>query len=158
MMARFSSYSTREKFVFGFALIALLGIAVDAFLVDPYTQRLSTLQDDLEQSRADLNWMESVVNQLPVNSISAASTVFNGSLANLIDTEVRELELKPYLAQITPIGTDEIRIRYSAISFNQLIEFISRVNDKGLKVKDLRISIASNPGEVDSSLILITGN
>jgi type II secretory pathway component PulM len=157
MMERLSSYSAREKMVFGFALIALLGVAVHALLVEPYTQRLSTLKDDLEQGRADFSWMESVVSQLPASRLSAAKPVFSGSLANLIDSEVRELELKPYLAQITPISNDEIRIRYSAISFNRLIEFIARANDKGLTVKDLRISVATNPGEVDCSLVLVTG-
>lgn len=158
MMERLSSYSVREKMVFGFAVIALLAIAVHALLVDPYTQRLSTLQDDLEQGRTDLDWMESVVSQLPASGISAVKTVFSGSLANLMDSEVRELELKPYLAQITPISNDEIRIRYSAISFNRLIGFIARVNDKGLKVKDLRINVATNPGEVDCSIVLVTGS
>lgn len=158
MMERLSSYTAREKMVFGFALIALLGVAVHALLVEPYTQRLSTLQDDLEQGKADLNWMESVVNQLPANRLSAAKTVFSGSLANLMDSEVRALELKPYLAQITPISNDEIRIRYTAISFNRLIEFIARVNDKGLTVKDLRISVATKPGEVDCSLVLVSAS
>jgi type II secretory pathway component PulM len=57
MMERLSSYSAREKMVFGFALIALLGVAVHALLVEPYTQRLSTLKDDLEQGRADFNYL-----------------------------------------------------------------------------------------------------
>ncbi|MFV2032415.1 MAG: type II secretion system protein GspM [Gammaproteobacteria bacterium] len=158
MIEWLSSYSTREKMVFGFAAIALLAIAVDALLLAPYTQRLANLQSDLEQGRADLSWMKSVVGQLPASSISVPDARFSGSLANFMDSEVRELELEPYLAQMTPVSETEIRIRYSAISFNRVIEFIARVKDKGLTVKDLRISVATSPGEVDSSLVLTTGN
>ena len=156
MIGRLSSYSAREKTILGIAAVALLAVAVHAFLVEPYTQRLSSLHDDLEQGRADLNWMESVVGQLPANSISVQNTVFSGSLAKLMDSEMQELALKPFLSQMTPVSDDEIRIRYSAISFNRLIKFIARVNQQGLKIKDLRISVGAKPGEVDCRLVLVT--
>lgn len=156
MISRLSSYSAREKTILGFAAIALLAVAVHAFLVEPYTLRLSSLHDDLEQGKADLYWMEKVVRQLPANSISAQNTIFSGSLANLMDIEMQELGLKPFLSQMTPVNEDEIRIRYSAIEFSRLIEFIARVNQQGLVIKDLRINVATKPGEVDCSLILIT--
>ena len=155
-MSRLSSYSAREKMILGFAAIALLAVAIHAFLVEPYTLRLSSLHDDLEQGKADLYWMEKVVRQLPANSISAQNTDFSGSLANLMDSEMQELGLKPFLSQMTPVSDDEIRIRYSAIEFSRLIEFIARVNQQGLVIKDLRINVATKPGEVDCNLILIT--
>lgn len=151
-----SNYSVREKFIIGLALLALLSVMVHAFVVEPYTQRVSALMDNLEQGKTDLIWMESVVGRLPANSISVSDTVFSGSLANLMDSEIRELKLKPFLSQMTPVSEDEIRIRYSSISFNRLIEFIARVNEQGLKVKDLRISSGTKPGEVDCSLVLVS--
>ena len=158
MIEKFSSYSTREKLIFGGAAIALLAVAIHALLIEPYSQRLSTIADELEQGRTDLSWMQSVVSQLPVGNISASSAVFDGSLANLMDSEMQELELKPFLSQMSPVSEDEIRIRYSAISFNRLIEFIARVSQQGLVIKDLKINVASNPGEVDCSLVLVTGS
>ena len=158
MMNPLSNYSVREKIIFGLALLALLSVAVHALVVEPYTQRMSTLRDNLEQGRSDLSWMGSVVGQLPANSNTVSNTVFSGSLANLMDSEIRELELKPFLSQMSPVSEDEIRIRYSAISFNRLIEFIARVNEQGLEVKNLRINVATKPGEVDCSLVLTTGS
>ena len=56
---------------------------------------------------------------------------------------------------MSPVGNDEIRLRYSAVEFNRLIQFIAQVNARGLEVRDLRISAVDSPGAVDSSLVLV---
>ena len=56
---------------------------------------------------------------------------------------------------MSPIGSDEIRMRYNAVDFNRLVNFIAQVNARGLEIKDLRITAADTPGRVDSSLIFV---
>ena len=55
---------------------------------------------------------------------------------------------------MSPIGADEIRMRYSAVDFNKLVGFIAEVSSSGLDVKDMRISPGDIPGVVDSNIVL----
>ena len=132
----------------------MLGLLVHALVIEPYNQRQRELTDALEQGSIDLLWIQSAVARLPQNNSLTPETIFEGSLANLIDKEVRSQGLNSFLAQMTPIKDDEIRIRYKNINFNQLLKFIAQVNNQGLKVKDLRINAADKPSDVDCSLVL----
>jgi type II secretory pathway component PulM len=68
---------------------------------------------------------------------------------------VRRQGLTDQLTQMSPVGADEIRMRYSSVDFNRLISFIAQVKANGLDVKDMRISPADNPGIVDSNIVLV---
>jgi len=99
--------------------------------------------------------MRSAVAGMPAGELSASTPQISGTLANFIDKAVRRQGLAGQLSQMSPIGTDEVRIRYNAVDFNRLVSFIAQVNSSGLDIKDIRISAADNPGIVDSSLVLV---
>ena len=61
-------YSAREKLIVGLALLVLTVIVLHAQVIEPYQLRLSELQDEVEQRRADLNWMKSAVARIPATS------------------------------------------------------------------------------------------
>ena len=149
-----SNFSSREKTIVTLAAISLLGLLVHALVIEPYNQKQRELTDALEQGSIDLLWIQSAVARLPHNSGLAPETIFEGSLANLIDREVRSQDLNSFLAQMTPVNDDEIRIRYKNINFNRLLKFIAQVNNQGLKVKDLRINATDKLSDVDCSLVL----
>ena len=134
-----------------------ISLSVHAFLIEPYQSRKANLSEQLQQARGDLRWMQSMLPELPAGGVVPSASTFSGSLANLINRVVSQQRLNSFLAQITPRGDDEIRIRFSAMPFEQLIRFVARLNDDGLKVKDLRINAADNPGQVDSSIVLNKG-
>ena len=146
--------SPREKTIFGLSGLALLGLLIHALILEPYYQKQSSLSDQLDQTIIDLKWMESVVHQLPAGAMSGEAIKFEGSLANLIDKEVRSQKLDANLAQMTPVGSDEIRVRFAAIAFDRLLNFIARINIQGLSIKDLRINSSDKRAEVDASLVL----
>ncbi len=57
-MAEFMSrYSARERLIVIFAVVIMLGLGIHAFIIEPYQQKVTSLNDDLEQSKADLKWM-----------------------------------------------------------------------------------------------------
>ena len=147
-------YSPREKMIVAVALLVMLVIGGHALVIEPYLQRVAALQDEIEQQRADLEWMRSAVARLPNSAMTADSAEISGTLANFIDQAVRRQGLAGQLSQMSPVGEDEIRMRYSAVEFNRLIAFIALVNSSGLAVKDIRISPAETPGIVDSNLVL----
>jgi type II secretory pathway component PulM len=146
--------SPREKTIFGLSGLALLGLLIHALVLEPYYQKQSSLTDQLDQVIIDLKWMESVVHRLPLAAVSGNAIKFEGSLANLIDKQVRSQKLDTNLAQMTPVGTDEIRVRFAGIAFDKLLNFIARINSQGLSVKDLRINASDKRAEVDASLVL----
>ena len=147
-------FSSREKTIVTLAAVSLIGLLIHAWVIEPFNLKQLELNDALEQGIIDLKWMQTAVVKLPRDNILKRAIEFEGSLANLIDKEVRSQELNSFLTQMTPISNDEIRVRYKDINFNLLLNFIARVNSQGLKVKDLRINATDLPANVDCSLVL----
>jgi len=155
MFELLARYSQREKMIVLAALLMMIVIGVHALIIEPYQLRISELQGEIDQQRTDLGWMRNAVANMPVNVATSAAVEINGTLANFIDQAVRSQGLSGQLTQMSPVGSDEIRMRYSAVDFNQLIGFIAEVNSSGLDVKDIRISPSGTPGIVDSNIVLV---
>jgi type II secretory pathway component PulM len=157
MFSFLAQYSLREKAIVAVALLVVIVLGVHAFVIEPYQARLATLRQDIEQKNTDLAWMKSAVARLPAASVanSANNQKISGTLANFIDQVVRRQGLSKQLSQISPIGNDEIRMRYNAVDFNRLVSFIAQVNTNGLQVKDIRILPADIHGIVDSHIVLV---
>ena len=148
-------YSLREKLIVGVALLVLVLIGGHALIVEPYFERIASVQEAIEQERSDLAWMQSAVTRIPRNAVAVDNgSEISGTLANFIDQAVRRQGLAGQLSQMSPVGDDEIRMRYSDVDFNRLVAFIASVNSSGLSVKDIRISPSETNGVVDSSLVL----
>ena len=148
-------YSLREKAIVAIAMLVLGLIGAHALVIEPYMLRMATLHDEIEQQRDDLAWMKSAVARMPASTVSRGNVQIGGTLANFVDKAVRSQGLSEQLAQMSPIGADEIRMRYKAIDFNRLIGFIAEVNSKGLEVQDMRILASDKPGIVDSHIVLL---
>jgi type II secretory pathway component PulM len=147
--------SPREKLIVGLALLVFAVIVLHAQVIEPYQLRLAELQDEIDQRRTDLQWMKSAVARIPATSSNASAVAIDGTLANFIDQAVRRQGLTEQLSQMSPVGADEIRMRYAAVDFNRLIGFIAQVNASGLEIKDIRISPGDNAGIVDCNLVLV---
>ena len=157
MFSFLAQYSLREKLIVAGALLIVVVLGVHALVIEPYQQRVASLREAIEQQNTDLVWMQSAVARLPAAGAanSAANQPITGTLANFIDQVVRRQGLREQLSQISPIGNDEIRMRYNAVDFNRLVSFIAQVNASGLAIKDIRILPADIPGIVDSNIVLV---
>jgi len=148
-------YTLREKAIVAVALLVVIVLGIHAFVIEPYQERVSAVREEIAQQRSDFAWMRSAVAGMPTGGTGSVTTQISGTLANFINQAVRRQGLSGQLSQISPIGTDEIRMRYSAVEFNRLVSFIAQVNSSGLDIKDIRITAADDPGIVDSSLVLV---
>jgi type II secretory pathway component PulM len=157
MFSFLAQYSLREKAIVAVALLVVILLGVHAFVIEPYQERVAILHQDIEQQNSDLVWMKSVVARLPAAGVasSVSNQTISGTLASFIDQVVRRQGLREQLSQISPIGNDEIRMRYKAVDFNRLVGFIAQINGSGLEVKDIRILPADIPGIVDSNIVLV---
>ena len=149
-----AKYSLREKMIVLVALLVMVVIGGHSQIIEPYLARVAELQDEIGQQRADLEWMKSAVVHMPVGMNAPSSAKIEGTLANFVDQAVRRQGLSGQLTQMSPIGIDEIRMRYKAVEFNRLVSFIAEVNSSGLDVKDMRISPGDTPGVVNSNIVL----
>jgi len=157
-MAEFMSrYSARERLIVIIAVVVMLGLGIHALIIEPYQQKVASLSEDLEQGKADLKWMEATVRQLPAKGSKSQNNSFDGTLANFINRTVSQQKLNAFLAQMTPKGESEIRVRFKAVPFQDLMVFVSKMKDQGLNVRDLRVNAGDNPAQVDSSLVLDKG-
>ena len=147
-----AQYSLREKAIVALALLVVIVIVMHALVIAPYQESVAALQEKIEQQQTDLAWMQSAVARMPV--AGASTDEISGTLANFIDQAVRSQGLSGQLSQMSPVGSDEIRMRYEAVDFNRLVAFIAEISSSGLRVKDIRISPGDNPGIVDSSIVL----
>ena len=148
-------YSLREKLIVLVAMVVVVFVGVHALVIEPYLMRVAALHDEIEQQRTDLDWMKSAVARMPAGVTSSSTASISGTLANFIDQAVRRQGLSEQLSQMSPIGADEIRMRYKAVDFNRLIGFIAEVNSNGLEVQDMRILASDTPGVVDSHIVLM---
>ena len=152
-----AQYSLREKAIVAVALVVVIVLGVHALVIEPYQERMALLRESIEQQNTDLVWMKTAVARLPAAGAAnpAGGQAISGTLANFIDQVVRRQGLSEQLSQISPIGNDEIRMRYNAVDFNRLVSFIAQVNTSGLEIKDIRILPADIPGIVDSNIVLV---
>jgi len=157
MSELWARYSAREKLIVGLALLVLIVILLHSQVIEPYQERVVELRNEIEQQRDDLEWMKSAIATMPAAGTMPVSDDIDGTLASFIDQAVRSQGLSGQLSQMSPVGADEIRMRYADVDFNRLVGFIARVNASGLKIKDIRVSAGDNAGIVDCSLVLVRG-
>jgi type II secretory pathway component PulM len=155
MLNYLSKLSVREKLIVVTAIVVVVVLSIHGLVIDPYQKNLVRVAEEIDQAKSDLLWMQTEVERLPVTSATKKNVSFNGSLANLINQAVARQKLKTYLTQMTPIGESEIRIRYSAIDFNQLITFIATLKERGLIIKELRINSTIDIATVDSTVVFM---
>ncbi len=157
MFSFISRYSMREKMIVAAGLLVLTVLGLHSFVIEPYQERMVFLEESIAQKNNDLVWMKTTAARLPQTSVDAATEnqAIVGTLANFIDQVVRQQGLSEQLSQISPIGNNEIRMRYKAVDFNALLSFIAQVNTSGLEIKDIRILPAGAPGIVDSNIVLL---
>ena len=151
----FYRFTPRERAIVVIALLVAIGVGLHALLIEPYLQRTAELEEAIEQQLADYEWMRTAIAGMPVGEIDNDNVQIEGTLANFINQAVSRQGLSSQLSQMSPIGNDEVRMRYNAVDFNRLVNFIAQVNSSGLEIKDLRISATDSPGSVDSSLIFV---
>ncbi len=81
----------------------------------------------------DLKWMAVTVRQLPATGSQSQNKSFDGTLANFINQTVSQQKLNTFLTQMTPKGEDEIRVRFKAVPFQDLIVFVSKMKELDYK-------------------------
>ena len=138
-----SRFSPREKAILATAVIALSGILIHALLIEPFNQKKLELNEALEQANIDLKWMRTAVYQLPRGNVLAQAIEFEGSLANLIDKEVRSATVQAKTdCELLQLSNDNLHLfaKNHANGFTWLVVNIARVLSSRLRVANQRLT------------------
>jgi type II secretory pathway component PulM len=147
-------FNRREILILMVGTVVMTGLACDAFIIEPYNDRYTRAAEELSQTKSDLGWVAESVKQISRSTIVREADSFTGSLANKLNKIVQSRGLKPNLAQMTPVGDTEVRIRFSKIEFSQFLGLIAACRDSNINIVDFRIDVTAQNSIVDASIVL----
>jgi general secretion pathway protein M len=137
----------------GLTLVAALYFA----FVLPLTAMTGRREARVEQKSADLAWMRQVAPAVGAAAASggAADMPTGESLVVLVDRTAREAGLGAALRDQSPNGEAGLRLRLEAAAFDQLIEWLGRLQQRhGVAIEAANFDATGNPGLVNASLTL----
>jgi general secretion pathway protein M len=156
MKAWWEGISFRERIIVVIAGIAILYVLLDMAIIQPMSNQLEQLHQDVEQAADDLDWMQQAIQKIPRGSVASAK-VLQGSIATYVDGQISRSGLKKHLQQMTPIQKNAVRVRMSDVEFNQLIRFLLTLQSS-VEIDEIRILPQSDAGVVDASMVLKHGS
>ena len=152
-----SGLAPRERTLV-FAAGGLLAIALLYFaLILPLQAMTSRREARVEQKSADLAWMRQVAPAVAAAAAAGgAEDVATGeSLVVLVDRTAREAGLGAALRDQSPNGEAGLRLRLEAAAFDQLIEWLARLQERhGVAIEAANFDATGAPGLVNASLTL----
>ncbi|MFT5503691.1 MAG: type II secretory pathway component PulM [Gammaproteobacteria bacterium] len=153
-MKIFERFNQRELLILMLGSVVMIGLTIHSFIIEPYNDRYSRVAEKVSLAKTDLGWIADAASQISRSMIVRETGSFTGSLANKLNQIVQSLGLKSYLAQMTPVGDNEVRIRFSKLEFSHFLRLIAVCRDSNIKIVDFRIDVTAQKSIVDASIVL----
>lgn len=155
MKTWWNGLAVREQLIFSMAVLIALVIMLDSLVVEKFRLKAQQLQQQIEQATDDLSWMKQAVQNLPTGK-TAKNKVDYGRIVTFINQQITRQGLKKQMQQMTPIQEHSVRVKFSEVGFNQLINFFSAI-DGSVVIKEVRILPSDKLGHVNASLVVSSG-
>lgn len=152
MKGWWSGLAFRERVILSLALLTVMVIFVDTFVVQGINSQSKLLDEKIEQAREDLIWMRSAVNRLP-DSTKPVNKVSSGRIVNFIDRQISKQGLKKNMLQMTPVKDHSVRLKLTDVDFNRLLNFFTAI-EKSVFIQEVRLLPGESQGIVNASLLL----
>lgn len=142
----------REQLIVQVAVVVILVLLVDSFIVSPYQQARQSLDESIEQAELDLQWMESAV--LRLGKSSDRKTSFNGNLLTQVDNQIKRLKLKNNMKQMSPVNERTVKLRLEEADFSRLLRLIEALDRVSVAIDEIRVLPTEKNGFVNASLVV----
>jgi type II secretory pathway component PulM len=147
----------RERAVIlgGAILVGLTAIYILALA--PFYSSVATLEESVEQKKADLAWMRSVAGEMQVLGANQPmiATPTDESLVVLVDRTAREAGLSSALTGQTPNGETGIRVRLESAAFDMAMMWLANLElSHAVAIESATFDRTSTPGLVNVNLVL----
>ena len=146
LLEKFNQLTPREQ-----RLVMLSGvfvvIGIFYFLVwSPMTTSLDTSRQAVENKQADLRWVkDNAARAMMLKGSSAPRASFNGSLTQAVNQTANRLKIS--ISRMQPQG-DQLRVWVDQVPFNDMLSWLSSLENMGLVIINLDIAQADSPGQV----------
>ena len=153
----FDNLSERDRriVIYGGAVVlvlVLLGIIL------PLHRNVAMARERVARKQGDLQFLQSVAQQLASAAPGAGNAASGESLVVLIDSSAREGGLGKSLSSSQPTGDKGLRIRLDRVSFDALVAWLARLSPQhGVRVESAEIESAGEAGLVNAGLVLKGG-
>ena len=153
----FDNLSERDRRIvtYGGAVVlvlVLLGIIL------PLHRNVAMARERVARKQGDLQFIQSVAQQLASAAPGAGNAASGESLVVLIDSSAREGGLGKSLSSSQPTGDKGLRIRLDRVSFDALVAWLARLSQQhGVRVESAEIESAGEAGLVNAGLVLKGG-
>lgn len=153
----FRGLERREQWV---VVAGALVVAVALFLllvVRPLYAGTAALGKRVEEKERLVVWMRSVAPELrAAGSVGTGSAAARGDALVVIVAETAGAsELRQYLKQNQPVDDDNIRVRFEAVPFDQLVQWLGALQlQHGVRINSASFDGGVQPGVVTASLVL----
>lgn len=153
----FDNLSERDRriVIYGGAVVlvlVLLGIIL------PLHRNVAMARERVARKQGDLQFIQSVAQQLASAAPGAGNAASGESLVVLIDSSAREGGLGKSLSSSQPTGDKGLRIRLDRVSFDALVAWLARLSQQhGVRVESAEIESAGEAGLVNAGLVLKGG-
>lgn len=145
----------RNLLIGGTAALLLL---LYGLVIDPFTQELKQLEQNVAADRELLLWMEQAAQQ--VKALQGSGNVKRGngqSLLSLVDISAKKNGLGGALKQVRPEGKG-VRLRFEQASFDSMVRWLGRLaSEQGVGVVSLNLERLETPGTVNATVVLGRG-
>jgi type II secretory pathway component PulM len=150
-MSFWNSISLRERVILILGITVILILAADSLVLAPYQSHQQDLKEQIEQGRQDLSWIQNAVHRLP--SSPSKSNRVKGRLISFVDQQIGKAGLKKNMKQMTPVDQHNVRVRFSGVEFNKLIQLLNQMSGV-VEITEARVLPDGKTGIVSASLIL----
>lgn len=153
ILARWNALSIRERVLLSLLIIMIAGYFIFNFIWRPVdaavSRRVQNVQERIDLYSALEPRIEEAKLGLKDNSANKNITTFSGNAMVTVEDTIKEHELSKNLSLASPSG-DSISVWFTNIAFNDWLEWVETMRDKGVIVTQAKVSAEKDrPGIVN---------
>lgn len=155
---RFLALQTRERWMLGVGVVALLLTVLYLAIWEPIVQSRVQRASALESSRAIAIRLEQAAQQLRATAgTNPAATAGRGlSLLAAVDQASKQGTLGKSPTRVQPEGDREVRVWFEDVSFDALVRWLHDLQTRyGISVQTMDVEPQAGPGQVNVRLSLV---
>ena len=143
--ARWDGLQSREQQILRFSAVILALLLFYLLIIDPVYSR----RDDAEQRLRSAQEAFAVAQRQALDLKAAASdpgAQASGSLLTQVESSAQQQGLRNALKRLQPTGEDQIQVSLEGASYAQLIQWLSNLNQSGVRAErvDIQLDRASD--------------
>ena len=146
----------RERVILYAAGLVIFFILLDSLVLQEFSLKNKQLEEQIEQSKDDLEWMKQAVFRLPQNN-KTSRKIISGRIVTFIDQQITRQGLKDKMQQMTPIQGHSARVRFAEVEFSKLLNFFAAIQGS-VSIDEVRLLPSDKNGYVNISLVVSNGS